>query len=174
MKSRNIMALLIIMLLIVPVSYAADNNFKIPEAVKHVEIEDDGSCVITEEITYDINGSINGTYRDIPITGNQSVTNISVETPGYYNSVEILGDSNKTCIKVWLYNDKDKTEKVSNKKVKVIYKYTFNKALKVYNDVAELQYMSWGNEWDSEVDSLKTFIRIPGSSSECEYWNNPD
>ena len=174
MKSGKIIPLLIIMLLIVPVSYAVNNNYEIPEAVKHVEVEDDGSCVITEEIVYDVYGSINGTYRDIPISGNQSVTNISVETPGYYNTMEVLGDSNKKCVKVWLYKDKDKTEKVSNTKVKVIYKYTFNKGLKVYNDVAELQYMSWGSEWESKVDSLKTFIKIPGSCSECEYWNNPD
>ena len=46
--------------------------------------------------------------------------------------------------------------------------------MKVYNDIAELQYMSWGDEWNSKVASLQTFIRIPGSSSECEYWNNPD
>lgn len=174
MNSKKIIPLLIIMLLIVPVTYAANSDYKIPEAIKHIEIEEDGSCIITEEIVYDIEGTVNGTYRDIPLTDNQSVTNISAETPGYYNTLEIQEDLNKTSIKVWLYKDKDKTQKISNEKVKVIYKYTFNKGLKVYNDIAELQYMSWGNEWNSKVDSLKTFIKMPGNSSECQYWNNPD
>ena len=174
MNSKKIIPLLIFMLLIVPVSFAANGDYKIPEAVKYVEIEDDGSCIITEEILYDIDGEVNGTYRDIPLRGDQSVTNISVETPGYYNTLEVLEYSDKTRIKAWLYKDKEKTQKVNDEKVKVIYKYTFNKGVKVYNDIAECQYMSWGNEWNSKVNSLKTYIKIPGSSSECEYWNNPD
>lgn len=165
------------MLLFVPFVWGADGDYRIPEAIEHVTINDDGSCLISEDILYDIEGSVNGVYRDIPVGSKQSVTNVSVVTPGYYNKVEVIKQSktsNNIRIKVWLYKDKDKTEKVHSEKVKVNYKYTFNRGVKVYNDIAEFQYMSWGKGWSSGVDSLKTYVTVPGSGSECEYWNNPD
>lgn len=165
------------MLFFVPLVWAADGNYRIPEAVEHVTINDDGSCLISEDIVYDIEGSVNGVYRDIPVGSKQSVTNVSVDTPGYYNKLEIIKESktsNNIRLKVWLYKDKDMTQKISDEKVRVNFKYTFNKGVKVYNDIAEFQYMSWGKGWSSGVDSLKTYIKLPGSGSECEYWNNPD
>ena len=163
-----------VILLLVPFSFAADGDYKIPEVTKHVEIMDDGACIITEEIIYDIEGSVNGVYREIPLGKNQNIGNISVETPGYYNTVERNRTYNNNKIKVWLYKNKEKTQKVSDVKVTVVYKYTFNKGVKIYNDIAEFQYMSWGNSWKSDVGTLKTYIKLPGSSSEVEYWNNPD
>ena len=67
-----------------------------------------------------------------------------------------------------------KTQKVSDEDVKVIYHYNFLKGVKIYNDIAELQYMSWGNGWNQPIELLTTDIQIPGTNKETEYWNNPD
>lgn len=67
---------------------------------------------ISEQITYVIEGSVNGTYREIPIERNQTIRNISVDTPGYYNDLQILNGYTRKTIKVWLYSDKEKTKKV--------------------------------------------------------------
>lgn len=175
MNYKNIAAIIIILIAIFLIlSYVFQPNYSIPEATKHIEVRDDGSCVITEEIIMDIKGSVNGTYRDLPVKGNQSVTNISVETPGYYNNLELGGNSTNTRIRVWLYNDKEHTQKINNQKVPVIYKYTYNNALKIYDDVADFQYTSWGSQWDSKIDTLKTIVTIPGSNSQTEVFNNPD
>ena len=175
MNTKKIILIsLILMLLLVPISFAADGDYTIPSAIKDITVNDDGSTFITEKITYDVEGSINGVYRDIPHSSDQTVTNISVETPGYYNTVEVIESNGKTRIKVWLYTDEEKQQKTYNAKVEVSYSYVFNNGVKIYNDVAELQYMTWGKEWDSAVEYLESNIHIPGSKDKAEYWNNPD
>ena len=175
MKTKKmIMILLIIMLLSIPVSFADDGDYQIPEAYININVTDDASVLITEKMTFDIDGQINGIYRDIPLTGEQSISNITVETPGYYNTVETIDQKDKTRIKVWLYKDEAKTRKVHDEKVDIIFRYTFNKGIKIYNDVAELQVKTWGDQWESKVNKLQSRIYIPGSNEETEYWNNPD
>ncbi|MBE6488081.1 MAG: DUF2207 domain-containing protein [Methanosphaera stadtmanae] len=174
MNTTKILVLLILLFMLMPVSLANEGDFTIPSVIKDITVNDDGSTVIQEEITYDIEGSVNGVYRDIPLSQNQSVNNISVETPGYYNKLEIISNSELTKLRVWLYTDEAKTQKTNNAKVKVIYHYTIIKGLKVYNDIAELQYMTWGDEWNSKVEYLESHIIIPGNKDNTEYWNNPD
>ena len=171
---KYIIISLILMFLIVPASYAGDGDYTIPNAVNEVTIMDDGATIISEDIIYSIEGQINGIYRDIPHDNQQRITNISVETPGYYNSVEIINHDENTRIKVWLYKDEAKTQKIHDENVEIIYKYTFINGVKVYNDIAEFQYLSWGDKWDSGVDNLETIIHIPGSKQDVEYWNNPE
>ena len=173
-KSRNLMIVLLILLfLLVPVTIAGDGDYKIPSVVKDVTVNDDGSVHISEKIVYDIEGSVNGVYRNIPLTGRQSVRNISVKTPGYYNTLEVDRNDNSTILRVWLYEDKDKTRKTENARVEVTYDYTIRKGVKVYNDIAEMQYMTWGSEWNSKVDSMESNIHVPGTKNDIEYWNNP-
>ena len=175
MKMKKIFIIsVILMFLLIPVTYADDGDYEIPHAIKDINVQDDGSVIISEQISYDIDGSINGVYREIPLLNNQSITNISVSTPGYYNTLEVIDENGKTKIKVWLYKDSQKTQKTYDAKVTVTYNYTFNKGVKIYNDIAELQYMTWGDEWDSSVDNLESYIHIPGSNQDTEYWNNPD
>ncbi len=168
------MILLIILMILVSASYAADGDYKIPSVIKDITVNEDGSTIITEEITYDIEGSVNGVYRDIPLSANQTLRNISVKTPGYYNKLEVIEYDNITKLRVWLYTDAAKTQKTNDAKVSVTYKYTIDKGLKVYNDIAELQYMTWGDEWNSKVNHLESNIHVPCSKNDVEYWNNPE
>jgi len=162
------------MFLITPLSFAATGSYSLPNAKETIVVQDDATTVITDEITYSISGTVNGVTKIIPLSGEQSITNIFVETPGYYNTLEVENSSNQVTFRVWLYKDPQRTQKVSDEDVKVIYHYNFIKGVKVYNDIAELQYMSWGNGWDKPIDSLTTNIQIPGPNKETEYWNNPD
>ncbi|RAP54810.1 MAG: hypothetical protein BZ137_00340, partial [Methanosphaera sp. rholeuAM130] len=133
---------MILMMLSVPITFAKDGDYTVPSVIKDITVEKDGSTVITEKIVYDIEGSVNGVFRDIPITGNQSVRNISVQTPGYYHKLDIERNTTDVKMKVWLYTDEAKTQKTNNAKVEVTYKYTITKGFKIYNDIAELQYMT--------------------------------
>lgn len=172
---RLTVVLLILLFLSVPVTFAnSDIEYSIPSVIKDVDVLEDATVIVSENVTYHITGSVNGVYREIPISGMQSISDVSVETPGYYNKVEIENSSDKVSIRVWLYSDEAKTQRISSSSdVNVIFTYHYNKALKIYNDIAELQYMSWGDGWDVGVDNLQTNIHIPGSSSGVEYWNNP-
>lgn len=171
---KNIAVIFIILtILCMPASFAADGDYSLPSVVKDINITDDGTAIISENITYSITGTVNGVYRDVSLSGDQRLENISVETPGYYNTLEVINSSGKTQLKVWLYKDEAKTQKVSDEDVSVIYHYNFIKGVKIYNDIAEFQYMSWGSDWDRGVDTLITNIQIPGSNTGVEMWNNP-
>ena len=169
-----ISVILLLMFLITSLSFAATGSYSLPDAKESIVVLDDATTVVTDEITYSISGTVNGVTKIIPLSGQQSITNISVETPGYYNTLEVENSSNQITFKVWLYKDEQKTQKVSDEDVKVIYHYNFIKGVKIYNDIAELQYMSWGNGWNQPINSLTTDIQIPGTNKETEYWNNPD
>ncbi len=175
-NSRKLIVLLLLLLFAsAPIVFASSNaQYSISAVFKDIDVRDDATVVISEDISYHITGDINGVYREIPISGLQSISDVKVETPGYYNTVEVINSSGKVTIKVWLYKDEAKTQKISSPAdVKVRFNYHYNKALKVYNDIAELQYMSWGDGWDTSVDNLETNIHIPGSSSNTQFWNNP-
>lgn len=164
---------LLLFILITPFSVSASGSYSLPNVDETITVQSDATTSIEDIITYSISGTVNGVDKIISLSGGQSVSNISVDTPGYYNTVEVVNDTNKVTIKVWLYKNEAKTEKVSDCNVNVTYRYNFNKGVKVYNDVSELQYMSWGSGWNSPVDKLTTHIIIPGSNKNVENWNNP-
>ncbi|MCD7781303.1 MAG: DUF2207 domain-containing protein [Methanosphaera sp.] len=177
MKSKytKIASLIVIALfLLMPMVVAEDGDYNIGDVNKDIKILDDGTAVITENITYSITGQVNGVYRTIGLSGDQSISNVTVETPGYYNTVEIENSTNSTIIKVWLYTDEDKTQKVNDADVEVVYHYNFNKGVKMYNDIAEFQYTSWSSDWGKSVEGMVVNVEIPGSSSNIEMWNNPE
>ncbi len=172
-KIRKLSVLLVISLfLLLPVVFADDGDYTIPEATVNVYLSDNGTTIFTESITQDIEGSVNGVYREIPLASGQSISDVEVETPGYYNTPEIITNNDNVRIKVWLYKDAAKTQKIYDEKVTVIYKYKFNKGVKMHNDVVELQFKPWGKQWDSRVDKLTTYITVPNREG-VQYWNNP-
>lgn len=165
--------LLLSLILLSPLSYAT-GTYSLPTATEEITVHDNGLTSITDSITYSIEGEVNGVTRIIPLSGEQKLTNLEVETPGFYNTLEVEDSGNAKTIKVWLYADEAKQHKVSDKDVNVIFKYNIEKGVKVYNDIAEFQYMSWGSGWNKELNSLTTHITIPGSKDNTQYWNNPN
>ncbi|MBO7719901.1 MAG: DUF2207 domain-containing protein [Methanosphaera sp.] len=164
---------MISLFVLMPVAFADDGDYTIPEAKVDINISDNGTAIITETITQDIEGSVNGVFREIPIVEGQSISDVHITTPGYYNTPEIVTNKDSVKIKVWLYKNPSKTQKISDDKVTVTYRYKFNRLVKLHNDVAEFQYLTWGNQWDSRVDKLTTSITIP-SNQDVMVWNNPD
>lgn len=169
-----ISTVLLLIFILMPLSFAQTGTYSLPSADEHITVQNDGTTVITDKITYSISGTVNGVTRTIPLSGQQTVTDITVETPGYYNTLEVENKDNQLTLKVWLYKDEAKTQKVSDEDVTVIFHYNILKGVKIYNDIAELQYMSWGNAWDEGIGTLTTHITIPETNKDTEYWNNPE
>lgn len=170
---KFIIFLIILTLLVVPATFASDDYFTLPSIEKNINITDDGTAIISENVEYGISGTVNGVYRDVAISGGQYLDNISVETPGYYNTLEVINSSNSVRLKVYLYKDEAKTQKVSDENVQVIYKYNFIKGVKIYNDIAEFQYIVFDKSWGTGVDKLSTQIQLPGNHNNIEMWYNP-
>lgn len=150
-----------------------NQDYSIPFVEKIISIQPDGSVNITEDFNYTIRATPFDIYRDIMLGDNQEISNISVETPGLYNSYTVTDTSNGVRIKVSLYADAGKTQPVVNQSANIVYHYRYTKGINLYNDVAEFNYTPWEEGWSVDVVRMTTYIKLPGNSSGVEKWANP-
>lgn len=170
-KAFVILLILIFCLSVLPTASAVD--YSIPYANVDIQVYEDGLINVYEEIDYHFDSSANGVYRDIPLKRNQSVENLHVYVVGAYYDYKIINQDGMERIKIYLYRDAAKTQKIqAGTDVKVYLQYDFTHVVKVYNDVAELQYKVWGDEWEEDLGSLDAVIRFP-DDEKLEYWINP-
>jgi hypothetical protein len=73
---------LVLPLLLVPAAPAAAKSFELPHAVVSARLETDGSCVVSEAITFRFHGSFSGAYRDVPTANGTRVADVSVSEGG--------------------------------------------------------------------------------------------
>jgi uncharacterized membrane protein len=153
-------------------SFAADRSYTIPIFDQDLFVQNDGSLHIIETIHYSFSGTYNGIYRDIPITGNQSLTNINVTSEGAYSRYQVIDQGTTKRIQVFLYSDPTRTTPITDRDVNVTIQYDLSPAIKFYNDVAELQYKLVGENWQVEIGQFNANIHL-NSSSGVQYWLNP-
>ena len=170
-KALAILLILIFCLSILPTASAVD--YSIPYANVDIQVYEDGLINVYEEIDYHFDSSANGVYRDIPLKRNQSVENLHVYVEGAYSEYQIINQDGMERIKIYLYRDAAKTQKIlPGTDVKVYLQYDFTHVVKIYNDVGELQYKVWGDEWEEDLGELDAVIRFP-DDKKLEYWINP-
>lgn len=150
-----------------------DRDYTIDLANVYVDVDSNGLVHVKEDYTYTFNGEYNGVYRTIPLSMNQYLENLTVTTDGAYNTVNIThGDIGNYHAKVYLYSDAAKTQKIKDTTVVVHYNYDYVNVTKLYNDVGELQFKVWGNDWDRSPKEFNAYVTFP-SSNGVEYWINP-
>lgn len=136
------------------------------------KVQSNGSMNVVESIVYNMQGQLNGTYRDILLTGEYGASKIVV------NSVRVDG-------KYYLYNSytlsngADGEYNINNisggKQIKVFMPssdetriveldYTLYDVVTVYNDIAELYWNFIGDGWDNGIDSVDITIELPGDA----------
>jgi uncharacterized membrane protein len=150
---------------------AQDKVFELPRAVVVADVQSDGSVVVTENITYDFTGSFEGGYREIPLKDGMSVDHVSVSedgkeyapgasaelgssgVPGTYGTAH-LGDAYRI---VWHYraSDEERTFTV---------RYRLSGLAVAYDDVVDLYWQVWGDEWQEPLDSLEATAVLPGDA----------
>ena len=153
-------------------SFAADRSYTIPLFDQDLFVQNDGSLNIIETIHYSFSGTYNGIYRDIPISGNQTITNINVTSDGAYSRYQVIDQGTTQRIQVYLYSDAARTTPITDKNVNVTIQYKLSPAIKFYNDVAELQYKLVGEGWQEEIGQVNANIHL-NSSNGVQYWLNP-
>jgi len=65
-------------LVVVLIAPAAAKSYSLPSADVIVEVQSDGSLLISETLVFSFDGSFSGAYRDISVGGGQSVSEIQV------------------------------------------------------------------------------------------------
>src|SRR5215203_343674 len=149
---------------------AQDKSFSLPRAYVVASVQPDGSVLVTEEITYLFTGSFEGGYREILLKDGMSVTDVSVSeygkayspgasaelgssgAPGTYGTAN-LGNAYRI---VWHYraSDEKRTFTVS---------YRLGGLAVAHDDVVDVYWQAWGDEWQEPLDSLDATMNLPGN-----------
>jgi len=175
---RLMMALVFGVLVVGPFLAPAEakaKSFTLPKADVVADVQPDGSVLITENITYDFSGSFEGGFREIPFKDGMSVSDVSVSengkqyapgasaelgssgAPGTYGTAN-LGNAYRI---VWHYRatDKERTFIVS---------YRLSGLAVAYDDVADVYWQAWGDEWQEPLGSLDATMNLPGDPQKGE------
>ncbi|SDA66552.1 DUF2207 domain-containing protein [Methanobrevibacter millerae] len=154
--------------------YAGDDrDYSIIDSLIELTINSNGLLHVNESYTYSFDGTFNGVYRDIPLKEGESIDNISVYIDGAYGTYEESESNGQKHLKVYLWADKAHTKKIHDQEVTITYSYDMKNVVTLYNDIGSLQYKLWGENWDCDVEHLKTIVHLPGSN-DINYYLNPE
>ena len=167
-KIISIFLVLIFLISALPTTFAADRFYVINSADVFVDVKDDGLLSINESYVYNFKGQYNGVYREIPLKEGESIENLYVYADGAYTKLEPTNEDGVVTLKVYLYADKELSEPISNKSVRIHYNYDMANVTKVYNDIGELQFKVVGENWDQRINDFNAHVRFP-SNGEVEY-----
>ncbi|MBU1865588.1 MAG: DUF2207 domain-containing protein, partial [Actinobacteria bacterium] len=163
--------------------HAFAKDYRLPTAEVEVVVADDGSLLVTEQITFAFSGSFSGAYRDVAVRTGERVTDIAVAegqtgyspgaptelgssgTPGTFG-VEDLGNRFRI---VWHYRASDEVRTFS-------ITYRLIGLTVAYDDVADVYLQVWGDEWKVGLDHLESHLTLPGAGAPGDVlvWGHPD
>lgn len=140
-----------------------------------IEVEPDGSLLVTERLTYDFNGSFSGAYRDIPLYGGETFELVSIgderidydpggcatlgcsSPPGTYG----LEEQQDLARVVWHHSSNDET-----RTFELVYR--LSGVVTVYDDVTDLTYEVWGDQWEVRAQDVTAKVSLPDGAADGE------
>ena len=143
------------------VSFAA--NYRIEKLDIEANLQKDGSMVVSEAVTYDID-EINGVYFDIDAKGFGELEDLQVfeDEPNTSSFKEVDTSNYEVSVSDELYRIKLYSKNQNNiRTFKFVYKLP--EAIKVYDDVAQLNRKMVGQDWQQGISTVKVTIEIPVS-----------
>ena len=157
---KNILRIFLFFLISI-VSFAA--NYRIEKLDIEANLQKDGSMVVSEAVTYDID-EINGVYFDIDAKGFGELEDLQVfeDDPNTSSFKEVDTSNYEVSVSDELYRIKLYSKNQNNiRTFKFVYKLP--EAIKVYDDVAQLNRKMVGQDWQQGISTVKVTIEIPVS-----------
>ena len=158
---KNILRIFLFFLISI-VSFAA--SFRIEKLDIEANLQKDGSMVVSEAVTYDID-EINGVYFDIDAKGFGELQYIQVFEDGSTGGFKEVDSSNyEVSVSDELYRIKLYSKNHNNRRTfKFVYKLP--EAITVYDDVAQFNRKMVGKEWQQGINYITAKVIIPVSAS---------
>ena len=158
---KNILRIFLFFLISI-VSFAA--SFRIEKLDIEANLQKDGSMVVSEAVTYDID-EINGVYFDIDAKGFGELQYIQVFEDDSTGGFKEVDSSNyEVSVNDELYRIKLYSKNHNNRRTfKFVYKLP--EAITVYDDVAQFNRKMVGKEWQQGINYITAKVIIPVSSS---------
>ena len=158
---KNILRIFLFFLISI-VSFAA--SFRIEKLDIEANLQKDGSMVVSEAVTYDID-EINGVYFDIDAKGFGELEYIQVFEDDSTGGFKEVDSSNyEVSVSDELYRIKLYSKNYNNRRTfKFVYKLP--EAITVYDDVAQFNRKMVGKEWQQGINYITAKVIIPVSAS---------
>ena len=158
---KNILRIFLFFLISI-VSFAA--SFRIEKLDIEANLQKDGSMVVSEAVTYDID-EINGVYFDIDAKGFGELEYIQVFEDDSTGGFKEVDSSNyEVSVNDELYRIKLYSKNHNNRRTfKFVYKLP--EAITVYDDVAQFNRKMVGKEWQQGIKYITAKVIIPVSVS---------
>ena len=158
---KNILRIFLFFLISI-VSFAA--SFRIEKLDIEPNLQKDGSMVVSEAVTYDID-EINGVYFDIDAKGFGELEYIQVFEDDSTGGFKEVDSSNyEVSVSDELYRIKLYSKNHNNRRTfKFVYKLP--EAITVYDDVAQFNRKMVGQEWQQGINYITAKVIIPVSAS---------
>jgi uncharacterized membrane protein len=162
---------------------AQARSLKVVDANVHEALAKDASLLVTEDLTWKIEGTYEAAYRDIPLREGEKITDVQVsengkpydpggataygshDRPGVFGVTSIPGGARI----VWHYAATDETRTWS-----VSYRMIGEAA--AYDDVIDVNYKVWGDQWAFTLPSLHADFTNPAlqtSNNLYRVWGHP-
>jgi uncharacterized membrane protein len=169
-------------LLMLPALPALAKSYHISEADVTIEVQSDGSIMVTERLTFDFDGFFSGAYRDVLLFGGESFELVSVSDesmayepggcawlgcsspPGTFG----LDEQADRARVVWHHSSQDEL-----RTFELVYRMTG--VVTVYDDVADLLFQVWGDQWEVSADRVTAEVILPDGANQGEVlvWGHP-
>lgn len=174
-RKWKICIILVIALMAVAAFYFSPfyKDYTIENATIDIDVSEFGSVYVHEDYDYKFKGQFNGIYRDIPLKSNEEFSFFRVNVEGAYYDVEETDDGEGKHVKIYLYSDRDRTQKINDADVHVSYRYGLKNAVTLYDDVGVFQFKLWDKYWDKGVNGLTATVHFPGVKNNT-YFINPE
>ena len=158
---KNILRIFLFFLISI-VTFAA--SFRIEKLDIEANLQKDGSMVVSEAVTYDID-EINGVYFDIDAKGFGELQYIQVFEDDSTGGFKEVDTSNyEVSVSDELYRIKLYSKNHNNRRTfKFVYKLP--EAITVYDDVAQFNRKMVGKEWQQGINYITAKVIIPVSAS---------
>ena len=155
---KNILRIFLFFLISI-VSFAA--NYRIEKLDIEANLQKDGSMVVSEAVTYDID-EINGVYFDIDAKGFGELEDLQVfeDEPNTSSFKEVDTSNYEVSVSDELYRIKLYSKNQNNiRTFKFVYKLP--EAIKVYDDVVQFNRKMVGQEWQQGIKYITAKVIVP-------------
>lgn len=163
------------------VSSIEEKHYEITDADVGVELQRDGSLIVSESLVFDFSGNFSGAYREFPLNGDATVTDVAVsegaeqyepgantalgsyDTPGTFGVSKEVGSNLRI---VWHYEAVDEVRTFD-----VVYRVV--NATDVHDDSVDVTWTVWGDQWDFWLDHLDASISAKSGVAPTQAWLRP-
>ncbi len=174
-------ALLALLMSVIHQVPTAEKQYEVSSADVDVELQEDGSLLVHERLTFDFTGSFSGAYREFPLNGDARVVEAvvsedgkdyepggstvlgSYDLPGRYGVVNEQGVPFRI---VWHYRA-DGGSRTFDLSYRVV------NATTAYEDVVDVSWNVWGDQWPFWLSDLEARISAASGARPEAAWLRP-